>query len=77
MGGHHRLAQGMLSKTKRFLADAPAVIGSALPYIIGGGVLGALLGSALGSPANGFRVGVILGGAVAFARLLRKAKGHS
>jgi hypothetical protein len=70
-------SQEMPSKMKRFLADTPVAIGFALPYIIGGGVLGAVLGSALGSTANGFRVGVILGGAVAFWRILRKAKRHS
>ncbi len=66
-----------MSKTRQFLADTPGVIAFALPYIVGGGVLGALLGSALGSTANGFRVGVILGGAVAFAGLLRKSKRRS
>lgn len=69
-------SQGRFSKAKQFLADTPAVIGFALPYIIGGGLLGALFGSALGSTVNGFRVGVVVGGAIAFAGLLRKAKGR-
>lgn len=62
------------SKVRQFLADSPRVVASALPFIVGGGILGVWLGSVLGSPANGFRVGVILGGAVAFVRLQRKRK---
>ena len=65
------------SKVRQFLADSPGVVLSALPFIAGGGILGVWLGSALGSPANGFRVGVIVGGAVAFVRLQRKRKNAS
>ena len=64
-----------VSKVKQFLADSPGVVASALPFIAAGGIVGALAGSALGSPANGFRVGVILGGAVAFVRLRRETRG--
>ena len=60
------------SKVKQFLAESRGVGASALPYILGGGILGVSLGSVLGSPANGFRVGVILGGVLAYFRLLRK-----
>ena len=65
------------SKVNQFLRDSPGVVASALPFIVGGGILGVWLGSVLGSPANGFRVGVILGGAVAFVRLRRKTKNPS
>ena len=61
-----------LSRTRRFLADTPEVMGFSVPYVFGGGLLGALFGSAFGSTATGFRVGVILGGVVAFLRLRRK-----
>ncbi len=57
------------AKVRQFLVDSPGVVGRALPFILGGGVLGACLGVAFGSPANGFRAGVILGGALAFVRL--------
>jgi hypothetical protein len=63
-----------VAQVKEFLADSRGVVRSALPFIAGGGIVGALLGSALGSPANGFRVGVILGGTWAFVRLVRKAR---
>ena len=62
------------SSLRQFIRDTPGVILFALPHIIGGGVVGALLGAALGSAANGFRVGVILGGAVAFVRLKRRTE---
>ncbi|MDH3216858.1 MAG: hypothetical protein OEN01_11275 [Candidatus Krumholzibacteria bacterium] len=45
---------------------------TALPCILVGGVLGAMVGGALGSAANGTRVGIILGGVVAFAILRRR-----
>jgi len=44
----------------------------ALPCILIGGALGALAGSMLDSIANGIRVGVILGGVIAFILLQRK-----
>ncbi len=49
-----------------------AAVRTALPYILAGGALGALIGSALGDVANGFRAGVILGGVVAFVVLRRR-----
>jgi hypothetical protein len=54
-----------------------AVIRIALPCILIGGALGAILGSVLGSTANGFRIGVILGGVVAYILLLKKKPGVS
>jgi hypothetical protein len=51
--------------------SAVATVWKALPYILAGGALGAMIGSALGSFENGFRVGVILGGGVAFVVLKR------
>jgi hypothetical protein len=46
----------------------------AVPCILVGGVLGAIIGTPLGSPTNGFRAGVILGGAFAFVVLQRKKR---
>jgi len=45
---------------------------TALPCILVGGVLGAIVGGALGSTANGARVGIVLGGVVAFVILRRR-----
>jgi len=45
---------------------------TALPCILVGGALGALVGGAIGSGANGTRVGIILGGVVAFVILRRR-----
>jgi F0F1-type ATP synthase assembly protein I len=52
---------------------AMATVRSALPYILVGGAVGALVGSFLGDIPNGFRVGVVLGGAIAFI-VIRKKK---
>jgi hypothetical protein len=49
----------------------------AVPCILIGGALGAGIGSALGDIKNGFRVGVALGGAVAFAIMMRKKRSAS
>ncbi len=54
-----------------------AVVRIAAPYVLGLALLGALVGRALGSAANGFRVGAILGGVVAFVVLRRKGTGPS
>jgi len=54
-----------------------AVLRIAAPFILIGGVLGALIGSALGDIKNGIRVGVILGGVGAFAFLQRKKRSAS
>ena len=45
---------------------------TALPCILVGGALGAMVGGVLGSVENGIRVGIILGGAVAFVILRRR-----
>ena len=44
---------------------------TALPCIVIGGVLGAMVGVGLGSATNGARVGIIAGGVVAFVILRR------
>ena len=56
---------------------AAATLRIALPCILIGGALGAIVGSVLGSIANGFRVGVILGGAIAFIFIQRKKSNAS
>jgi len=45
-----------------------------LPCILIGGALGAIIGGALGDTANGTRVGIILGGVVAFTIMRRKKR---
>jgi len=45
---------------------------TALPCILVGGVLGVIVGGVLGSAAIGTRVGIILGGVVAFVILRRR-----
>ena len=45
---------------------------TAIPCILIGGALGALVGGVLDSTANGTRVGIILGGVIAYIILLRK-----
>ncbi len=47
----------------------------ALPCIVIGGGLGAIVGGALGSGVIGIRVGLILGGIVAFLYLRQKSLG--
>ena len=47
----------------------------ALPCILIGGTIGALVGGAIGDTANGIRVGVIVGGVAAFLYLKRKKSG--
>ena len=65
-------SQDTNEKANKSRFTAAAIFGIALPFIAIGGALGAMIGSALGSITNGFRVGVILGGVVAFAVLQRK-----
>jgi len=48
-----------------------------LPCILIGGALGAMIGDALGDIANGTRVGIIMGGVVAFILLRRKKRNAS
>jgi hypothetical protein len=54
-----------------------AVLRISVPCILIGGALGAAIGGALGDITNGFRVGVVLGGAVAFIIMQRKRRGAS
>ena len=49
----------------------------AVPCILIGGALGAMIGSALGDIANGTRVGIVLGGVVAFTIMKRKRRSAS
>ena len=46
----------------------------AIPCILIGGALGAVAGIFLDSGANGIRVGIILGGVIAFIILLKRQK---
>jgi len=48
-----------------------------LPCILIGGALGAAIGSTLGDTVNGIRVGIIMGGVVAFILLRRKKQSAS
>jgi len=48
-----------------------------LPCILIGGALGAIIGGALGDSVNGIRVGIILGGVIAYILLLRKKRRSS
>lgn len=45
---------------------------TAIPCILIGGALGALVGGVLDSTANGTRVGIILGGVIAYIILRKK-----
>ena len=45
---------------------------TALPCILVGGAIGAMVGSAFGGTTNGARVGIICGGAVAFMILRQR-----
>jgi hypothetical protein len=49
----------------------------AVPFILIGGALGALIGSAFGDIKNGIRVGVVLGGVGAFVFMQRKKRSAS
>jgi hypothetical protein len=49
----------------------------AVPCILVGGALGAMIGGSLGDIANGTRVGIILGGVVAFTIMQRKKRSAS
>jgi hypothetical protein len=48
-----------------------------LPCILIGAALGAMTGGALGDTANGIRVGIILGGVVAYIIMQRKKRSAS
>jgi len=47
----------------------------ALPSILIFGAIGALVGGAAGDAANGTRVGIVVGGVVAYVYLQRKKSG--
>jgi hypothetical protein len=47
----------------------------ALPCILIFGAIGALVGGIMGVDANGIRVGIVVGGVVAFVFLKRKESG--
>jgi hypothetical protein len=49
-----------------------SIIKTALPFILIGGVVGALVGGALGDGVNGIRGGVIAAGVAAYFYLRRK-----
>ena len=65
-------SQGAYMNSKGSRISSANAVRTAVPYILLGGALGALIGSALGSTANGIRVGVILGGSVAFVLIQRR-----
>ena len=69
--------QGANEKPRGSRMTVSATLRLALPYIAVGGALGAIVGVALGSAANGFRVGVVLGGVVAFTIMQRRRHGAS
>ena len=46
----------------------------ALPWVLGVALLGALIGMLFGQPANGFRVGAVLGGVGAFLHIQRRIR---
>jgi hypothetical protein len=52
-----------------------AILRLALPCILIGGAIGALVGGPFDETAAGIRVGVIVGGAAAFVYLKRKKSG--
>ncbi|MEN8008473.1 MAG: hypothetical protein ABFS42_15800 [Candidatus Krumholzibacteriota bacterium] len=47
----------------------------ALPFILIGGIIGALVGGAFDLGLNAIRAGIIVGGIAAFVYLLRKKSG--
>jgi len=54
-----------------------ATLRIALPCILIGGIIGALVGGAFGIGVNGIRAGIIVGGVAAFVYLRRKKSGSS
>ena len=67
-------SQGTGKNSKVSRMTVGAILRIAGPCILVGGALGAIIGSALGDITNGFRVGVVLGGVVAFTILQRKKR---
>jgi len=67
-------SQGTDKNSKVSRITVGAYLRIALPCILIGGALGAMIGGALGDTANGTRVGIILGGVVAFIIMQRKKR---
>ena len=63
------------NKPRRIRVKVSATLRIALPFILVGGVIGALVGGALGEGVIGIRVGLIAGGLAAFVYLQRKKSG--
>jgi len=70
-------SQGTDKNSKVSRITVGAYLRIPLPCILIGSALGAMIGGALGDIANGTRVGIILGGVVAYILLLRKKRSAS
>ena len=70
-------SQGTDKNSKVSRITVGAYLRIPLPCILIGSALGAMIGSALGDIANGTRVGIILGGVVAFTIMQRKKRSAS
>lgn len=70
-------SQGTDKNSKVSRITVGAYLRIPLPCILIGSALGAMIGGALGDTANGTRVGIILGGVVAYILLLRKKRSAS
>jgi hypothetical protein len=70
-------SQGTDNNSKVSRITVGAYLRIPLPCILIGSALGAMIGGALGDIANGTRVGIILGGVVAFTIMQRKKRSAS
>jgi len=70
-------SQGTDKNSKVSRITVGAYLRIPLPCILIGSALGAMIGGALGDIANGTRVGIILGGVVAFVIMQRKKRSAS
>ena len=70
-------SQGTNKNSKVSRITVGAYLRIPLPCILIGSALGAMIGGALGDIANGTRVGIILGGVVAFVIMQRKKRSAS
>jgi len=70
-------SQGTDKNSKVSRMTVGAYLRIPLPCILIGSALGAMIGGALGDIANGTRVGIILGGVVAFTIMQRKKRSAS
>jgi len=70
-------SQGTEENSKDSRLTVGAYLRIPLPCILIGGALGALIGGALGHDTNGIRVGIVLGGVVAFIIMQRKKRSAS